>query len=903
MAFSFRLGFLFVLVLAITVEPLGSAHVNAHTEQSSWIKPDHPTIDTLHSDIPQSLLPSSRSRDCLPETRFITRHKNVSKGHTESSHLSCATQTAFGFYSSYNGYIKLNDNDLAGQARSSSNGALTTLGIPHSKHLIYTGSGLYGSSRYIIKDFAANSSTVVLSDGTIQHRLKPGVSGTPIKDSKGAVLELRDLRFSSNGKWAVGDVPFRGMTRINVETGETLMFGRSSDYSIGLNPDLTSAVSGDGRYALISEPKYNLLKIYDLAACQATADPVKQSCAEKDLLPFIKSRIADYSEVWRAQFSTNYSIRVYVRKKDKNNQYSQDYQLWTAVGRQEAGLEYLALGDSFTSGEGAHSYKPGTDIEKPFNKCHLSTLSYPYLIAGSLGLNSTESVACSGAKMKDIFTSDTNNYNYHLKQSEGKEPDEFNNEIFSTFVPGYRTQSSFVAKNKPRVVTLSVVGNDVGFGKILLNCLMPGTCYQSEQERLDLAYTINSKFDELTATYQHIKDDSASNAKIYVMGYPSLATPYGECALNVHLNHEEIIFSNQIINQLNNTAQRAASKAGVGYINVEDIFSGKRLCEAPSSEVAVNGLTAGDDKTFSVPLKLIDESLDFYLTGRESYHPNQIGHQLYADTIINILKDSDFESPLPSPASQPSNLANPSNLTPRKIELKDSLSNDFLLPASSIPLNAAGLLPSSQFTVSVASRLVQTSVAKSDQSGTISSTFTLPEDIELGVQTLHLRGHNSAGEPIDIQKLVYVAASQTDIDGDGTPNGQEQCLLVTASSIDTDEDGVDDACDGQIYKSPESSQPNLESNNAKRSVNNPANPTHGITEQVPLQFLKQPQNLGTLDEARSPALVQASLQVAKTLINPNIKHGSSLVLWAALVFSLLFIIFMVRWRKRFRHKL
>ena len=63
-------------------------------------------------------------------------------------------------------------------------------------------------------------------------------------------------------------------------------------------------------------------------------------------------------------------------------------------------LDYLAMGDSYSSGEG--------DIENGFSEfyikntgspkdCHLSSRSYPYILAKRQNIKGVQSVACSGA--------------------------------------------------------------------------------------------------------------------------------------------------------------------------------------------------------------------------------------------------------------------------------------------------------------------------------------------------------------------------------------------------------------------------------------------------------------------------------------------------------------------------
>ncbi len=69
--------------------------------------------------------------------------------------------------------------------------------------------------------------------------------------------------------------------------------------------------------------------------------------------------------------------------------------------------QYLALGDSFASGEGTFNYIAGTE-DGP-NQCHQSIFSYPYLMQSNVG--ETASVACSGAKISNIRNIGDNDVN------------------------------------------------------------------------------------------------------------------------------------------------------------------------------------------------------------------------------------------------------------------------------------------------------------------------------------------------------------------------------------------------------------------------------------------------------------------------------------------------------------
>lgn len=108
---------------------------------------------------------------------------------------------------------------------------------------------------------------------------------------------------------------------------------------------------------------------------------------------------------------------------------------------------YVALGDSYSSGEGSGSYLPGTATAA--DRCHRSRYGYPYLLhRGQRALRSLAFVACSGATTYDL-------YHANLK---------FPNERRQLAALGRRT----------REVSITIGGNDVGFSEVIAGCLAIG---------------------------------------------------------------------------------------------------------------------------------------------------------------------------------------------------------------------------------------------------------------------------------------------------------------------------------------------------------------------------------------------------------------------------------------------
>ncbi len=773
----FWLVYISLILLAVFSGQLQSVHAWFPAGQTPVLQQISETVSSDH-------IPLYSNKDCQPQITFVTRPARPLNGQSEQSTEVCAVATAYGLQSASDTTVALTGSRLAGPVVAQSGNRLIGQAIPASKHFLFQGGGTYGSKQYLVKNFAENSQPIIESTGIIRHQLSASASILAITDNLGVALEFADVRFSSNGQWLVGDVPFQGLTRVNTETGQTLIFGDAYNYGIGIRPHYVLSISGDGRYVFAAAAGYDILKIYDLANC-TPVNQMRSMCPSRDFLPFVKTSLPGFRNVHHAQFSTNKSVRLYINYAGKTG-----YFLLKADASEESQLDYLALGDSFTSGEGIFDYKTGTDSDNPFNKCHLSDFSYPFLLKQSQQFNQVESVACSGAKMKDIrFDDPTKNYRSDARQSHGKEHHLLDQEIYNNFFVGYRPQIDFVDHYKPRAVTVSIGGNDIGFGHIIANCLSPGTCYKDPTQKADLLNTIASKKDQLTMIFQHIKQAAATNASIYVVGYPSLANPDGACGLNVRLDKNELEFGNEIVGQLNETLQQAAQLARVAYIDVAHVLHGHRLCENTGDQLAINGLTAGNDKTFTLALNDLAWSIDFHLTGRESYHPTKLGHQLYAGGISKVLDQT------PPFAAYQS--ANTSVSHGRRIAFDNGLTPSMSLRGDSASIYASGVLPSDSKQLYLDNVPLPLTVRSISGSSLVAVT-EIPASVTPGIYSLRLHIKSTAGEPLEIQKVIYVANSVEDIDGDATPNSQELCLIVEPAFVDADNDTIDDGCDGQI---------------------------------------------------------------------------------------------------------
>ncbi|MDB5181880.1 MAG: exported protein of unknown function, partial [Candidatus Saccharibacteria bacterium] len=438
-------------------------------------------------------------------------------------------------------------------------------------------------------------------------------------------------------------------------------------------------------------------------------------------------------------------------------------------------------------------YMIGTDTGN--NTCHLSSLSYPFLLSASL-FSSGHSVACSGAKIRDIIDA-SEAYEGQVKDGIAKKERSNPGMIYTNYLPGYFIQNEFVQKYNPRAVTLSIGGNDIGFSDIVKQCVMPKlrntTCYPTYEDQKELANRISSIGSKLTNAYRTI---SNVGRRVYVIGYPQIVASNGNCAANVHLDAKEIELFTGLTDVLNATIKDAAEKANAQYVDVSEAFVGHRMCETKSSDVAVNGFTTGNDDGLK-RMKFI---------GSESYHPNALGHELLARAVLGQTNNLKQATTFPNPALSP--VIFPLPQAPKTARATSfSIYSSTLLPdiiTSSSPIaiqvdaDTALLKSSSEFTVKLDDSGIVLGTANTDTKGNLTGGVTLPAVTTCGYHTVHVAGVNLLGQAIDISKVVYVNSEA----GTCSETNDSLCGSVPSSGQDADQDKLDDACDPLITDPP-----------------------------------------------------------------------------------------------------
>lgn len=668
--------------------------------------------------------------------------------------------------------------------------------IPNSDGFFtYTTDAVYGSYLYYNYNFL--SSAKLVPDGTsYDYRIVNKPDGKIVDSNQTRLAaDTSSLGFSENGDWVVFSSPNVGLYRLNLQTLEAIQFALGFDYTKGLSPSPQTAVTNDGRYAAVASKDFSSFKLYDLAACSAGS-----TCQYRDLSPIVKDQISNFYAVSTLRFIDDDNLGLYASSY-ANGKYTFARYIVGAAGSLSR-QDLLGLGDSYISGEGEFEYLPGTDTNS--NKCHTSSLSYPLLLGQSLSFNSYHSVACSGATTNDVINT-TQFYSGQTKPHKFKSQlsqSEIDS-ISSGFQPGYIDQLDFVRQYQPKSIILSIGGNDVNMIGKLKACIKPGTCFQTYEDRLEFVKDVNNTFPKLVTTYRKLKAAGPPDMRIYVVAYPQIAMPDGNCALNVHLDNDEIKFTVQAISYLDTIVKTAAAEAGVFYIDTEDAFYGHRFCEAGPGSVAMNGVTAGND----IPNRLGGP------IGSESFHPNQFGHLLLENKILAATHN--FADPMP-PADPAASLPLINGLdilnaphSDRSVNLPEfdpGLAPDLAYAGTPFDVTVGSSVHSlsagSAFNSELHSDPIELGGLVTDSSGNINSQLTVPDDTPSGYHTLHFYGKDITGQPIDIYKDIYIAKTADDLDGNGIDDSVQKCIGIEASDQDFDKDGIDDACDGDITEPP-----------------------------------------------------------------------------------------------------
>ncbi|GAA3031594.1 PKD domain-containing protein [Actinokineospora globicatena] len=386
------------------------------------------------------------------------------------------------------------------------------------------------------------------------------------------------------------------------------------------------------------------------------------------------------------------------------------------------GGQYVALGDSYSSGEGAvptpsDLYDPrggrpwfidrdGTNTDTDLNSCHRSHHAYPYLLAGDSPTLSFH--ACSGAVIENMTVAKPG--------TRGGEA---------------RPQIDHLDKHTS-LVTMSIGGNDVGFSDIVSYCVKHGvlTKVPNPCERENGSKLLN-EVSNLRATLVKVYDkvlEAAPNAQVYVMGYPRFfARPKpGETADHcpnwpaIGVSPADQLWINSEITHLNATIEQAISevrgdlRARVRYVPVYDAFTGHEACR---------------------PGPMLNDVVPWPFKVPYSFHPSRAGHEALAAAMRETI----------------------SGATPRAIQFGETQTRTAAVTAPGTTLTVSTAWPGSDVETSLVSpsgRVIDRSTVAADVTHDLSPTGEryVVTNAEPGQWTIRSYGADIAdgGEPLTV---------------------------------------------------------------------------------------------------------------------------------------------------------
>ncbi|MFK8912007.1 SGNH/GDSL hydrolase family protein [Streptomyces sp. YS-3] len=209
-----------------------------------------------------------------------------------------------------------------------------------------------------------------------------------------------------------------------------------------------------------------------------------------------------------------------------------------ATHAQAAGTDYVALGDSYSSGVGTGTYDSSS------GSCKRSPKAYPSLWAASHAPASFAFTACSGATTDDVKAGQLGPLN-----------------------------------SSTDLVSITIGGNDAGFSDVMTTCVLnsQSTCLNRINQARTYADTVLPA--KLDSVYDAIRA-KAPNAHVVVIGYPHFYKIGGSCFLGLSDTSRAAI--NSAADELNTVTAKRAADHGYSFASVVPAFTNHEICSSSS---------------------------------------------------------------------------------------------------------------------------------------------------------------------------------------------------------------------------------------------------------------------------------------------------------------------------------
>ncbi len=219
----------------------------------------------------------------------------------------------------------------------------------------------------------------------------------------------------------------------------------------------------------------------------------------------------------------------------------------TVPASAQGSVNYVALGDSYSSGVGAGNYIGSS------GSCDRSTNAYSALWAAATKPASYTSVACSGATTSSVISGQLS-----------------------------------ALSTATTLVSITVGGNDVGFSSVMETCVLESTSSCVSAITTAEGEMTSQLPGELNSVLGDIRAD-APNARVVVLDYPALYD-LSRSSGCIGLSTPDRTDLNQAAGQLDGQIQAAAGRYGDVFADVSSAFAGHEICDSGSWLHSVNFL-------------------------------------------------------------------------------------------------------------------------------------------------------------------------------------------------------------------------------------------------------------------------------------------------------------------------
>jgi lysophospholipase L1-like esterase len=279
---------------------------------------------------------------------------------------------------------------------------------------------------------------------------------------------------------------------------------------------------------------------------------------------------------------------------------------------------YVALGDSYSSGQGSESaLAQNYWYSNPVKPCLRGPGGWPII----LGKDSGGSLVIKGSGKETSFFACAGATSGEILNGGPKRPKQVHE------LEEYRQKNG-----TPGLVTLTAGGNDVHFAELLETCYSGGIAQLGQCEDVlvaEIAYLTRwhkSFSNKLATLYSKVASVAGTGSKIEVVGYPKIMPPWTSvlsaslrCSW-IDLKPAVLVLANEVVEDLNNDIRQAASQAHVGYASVEDAVAGRTLC---TGDPWIGELTLYNGKVAEI-----------------AGHPRPPGQSALASTVLNDMRSA-----------------------------------------------------------------------------------------------------------------------------------------------------------------------------------------------------------------------------------------------------------------------